>query len=63
MDGTDVSAIAAARDHYQIGLGHLQRGNFLAAYEEFREATRIDPTNFEIWQKYEETYREADRVF
>ena len=52
----------SATDFYQIGLGHLHRGDLRAAYEEFREATRIDPTNFEIWQKYEETYREVDRV-
>lgn len=50
----------SATDFYQIGLGHLHRGDLRAAYEEFREATRIDPTNFEIWQKYEETYREVE---
>ena len=55
MDST-----ASATDFYQLGLGHLQRGDLRSAYEEFREAARIDPTNFEIWQQYEETYREVE---
>ena len=29
--------------------------------QDFREAARIDPTDFEIWQKYEETYRQGHR--
>ena len=31
------------------------------AGQDFREAARIDPTDFEIWQKYEETYRQGHR--
>lgn len=45
-----------AADFYQLGLNHLSRGNLRAAYEELREASRLDPGNFEMWQKYEETY-------
>ncbi|CAJ1344291.1 unnamed protein product [Effrenium voratum] len=55
MDGT------VATDFYQLGLGHLKHGDLRAAYEEFREATRMDPTNFEIWQMYEETYRKVEK--
>ena len=44
-----------AADFYQLGLNHLSRGNLRAAYEELREASRLDPTNFEMWMKYEET--------
>mmetsp|Transcript_26514 Transcript_26514/g.54772 ORF Transcript_26514/g.54772 Transcript_26514/m.54772 type:complete len:240 (-) Transcript_26514:8-727(-) len=51
---------ASASNFYQLGLGHLHGGDVRAAYEDFREAARIDPTDFEIWQKYEETYRQVE---
>ncbi|CAE7239814.1 PABPC5, partial [Symbiodinium natans] len=51
---------ASASNFYQLGLGHLHGGNVRAAYEDFREAARIDPTDFQIWQKYEETYRQVE---
>mmetsp|Transcript_36862 Transcript_36862/g.68682 ORF Transcript_36862/g.68682 Transcript_36862/m.68682 type:complete len:235 (+) Transcript_36862:60-764(+) len=51
---------ASAVYFYQLGLGHLHGGDVRAAYEDFREAARIDPTDFQIWQKYEETYRQVE---
>lgn len=42
---------------YQNGLTFLQYGQLRDAFGEFKEATRLDPNNMEIWQKYEETYR------
>jgi len=30
------------------------------AYDDFKEAARLEPRDFEIWQKYEETYRAVE---
>lgn len=49
-----------AKALYQNGLTYLQIGRVRDAFGEFKEATRLDPTNREIWQKYEETYREVE---
>mmetsp|Transcript_49385 Transcript_49385/g.86998 ORF Transcript_49385/g.86998 Transcript_49385/m.86998 type:complete len:335 (-) Transcript_49385:90-1094(-) len=45
---------------YQNGLTYLQIGRVRDAFGEFKEATRLDPGNREIWQQYEETYREVE---
>lgn len=45
---------------FQCGMARLKLEDKRGAYEDFREASRIDPQNVEIWQKYEETYREVE---
>mmetsp|Transcript_110465 Transcript_110465/g.330446 ORF Transcript_110465/g.330446 Transcript_110465/m.330446 type:complete len:306 (+) Transcript_110465:155-1072(+) len=42
---------------FQCGLGRLRLGDVRGAYQDFKEAARIEPRDLEIWQKYEETYR------
>lgn len=41
---------------YQVGLARLQLGDVRGAYEDLKEAARLEPQNTQIWQKYEETY-------
>lgn len=45
---------------YQCGLGRLQLGDVRGAYEDFKEAARIEPRDLEIWRRYEETYRDVE---
>lgn len=45
---------------YQCGLGLLNCGDVQGAYEDFREAARLQPQNMEIWAKYEEAYRAVE---
>lgn len=50
----------AARALFKCGMGRLQLGDMRGAYEDFKEAARIDPQDMEIWQRYELTYRAVE---
>ena len=45
------------RAAYEAGAVSGQTRICRADRQDFREAARIDPTDFQVWQKYEETYR------
>jgi len=64
MDVPEPGVAVTASDHcrraealHRRGVARLQQGDARGAYEEFKEASRLDPNNMELWQKYDETYR------
>lgn len=42
---------------HRCGLARQRLGDARGAYEDFREAARLEPRSIEIWQSYEEAYR------
>eukprot|EP00929_Paragymnodinium_shiwhaense_P082228 TRINITY_DN43277_c0_g1_i1.p1 TRINITY_DN43277_c0_g1~~TRINITY_DN43277_c0_g1_i1.p1 ORF type:complete len:278 (-),score=32.44 TRINITY_DN43277_c0_g1_i1:160-993(-) len=47
---------------FRCGEARWRLGDLRGAYEDFREAARLEPTNLEIWQRYEETYRAVEHL-
>merc|ERR1719383_126580 len=57
---TDSSTRASAL--YDVGLARLQLGDVRGAYEDFKEASRLEPTNMTIWQSYDDAYHQIEHV-
>lgn len=53
------SAAQRAMMMYDIGVTRFETGDIREAYEDLKEASRLDPNNMVIWQKYDEVYRAA----
>lgn len=46
---------------YQVGVARFELGDIRGAYDDLKEAARIEPQNVHIWQKYEEAYASVER--
>eukprot|EP00927_Polykrikos_kofoidii_P016119 TRINITY_DN17241_c0_g1_i1.p1 TRINITY_DN17241_c0_g1~~TRINITY_DN17241_c0_g1_i1.p1 ORF type:complete len:308 (+),score=27.07 TRINITY_DN17241_c0_g1_i1:98-1021(+) len=55
-DARPVAALVACGD------ARRRLGDIRGAYEDFREAARMDPTNMAAWEKYEDAYRAAENL-
>merc|ERR1711862_460247 len=61
--GSDIQTRAQrAQMHYDIACLRWTHGNVREAYEDLKEASRLDPNNMVIWQKYEEAYRAVQKT-
>merc|ERR1712146_815208 len=61
--GSDIQTRAQrAQMHYDIACLRWDHGNVREAYEDLKEASRLDPNNMVIWQKYEEAYRAVQKT-
>jgi hypothetical protein len=61
--GSDLQTRAQrAQMHYDIACLRWTSGNVREAYEDLKEASRLDPNNMVIWQKYEEAYRAVQKT-
>mmetsp|Transcript_13525 Transcript_13525/g.31792 ORF Transcript_13525/g.31792 Transcript_13525/m.31792 type:complete len:293 (+) Transcript_13525:20-898(+) len=60
QDSTEANSSSRARALYRCGLGRLRVGDQRGAYNDFKEAARLEPQNWEIWQKYEESYQAVE---
>lgn len=46
---------------YHVGVARFELGDVRGAYDDLKEAARIEPQNAHIWQKYEEAYATVER--
>jgi len=56
MESSSPATSTRAQALYQLGLTRLEHGDVREAYEDLKEASRLEPNNLEMWQKYEEAY-------